>query len=270
MSTPGARWLATGRAVLRRCARPVLDGLYPRVCFGCHLPLNGPEPTNRLALDIWLCHACQDKLPVIEPPICGVCGEPFSGALPHAFRCWNCEGRKLAFDFATSACRAEGLVREQIHAFKYQGRHELRGLLAALLRRALDDPRLAGQDLSSWLLVPVPLHPWREMMREYNQSWELCLELSRAAGIPAANVLRRVRRTASQAGLDRARRLRNLRGAFALRRPVPWRRAPDLAGRSILLVDDVLTTGSTCHECARVLRREGGVEKVVVITAARG
>lgn len=264
---PFRRWFQRG-------TDQVLDLLYPRLCFGCDGPLAAasasPQPPSAPGLDPWLCRSCQDALPAIEPPVCRVCGEPYSGALEHAFECWNCQDRDLAFDFAISAHRAEGLVRTWIHQFKYDHRHELRGLLGSLLHRALQDERLTALDPASWLLVPVPLHPWREMTREYNQCWELCLALSRLTGLPAVNALRRTRRTASQAGLDRARRLRNLRGAFALRRPWPWETPVPLTGRRILLVDDVLTTGSTCHECARVLRREGGAEKVVVITAARG
>ncbi len=253
----------------RRGSARVLDAVYPPVCFGCRVPLSSERPAAP-ELGAWLCRDCQDALPVIEPPRCQACGEPYSGALTHAFQCWNCEDRQFAFDFATSAYRAEGVVRDLIHGFKYERRHELRGLLGNLLRRALEEPRLAGLDPDHWLLVPVPLHPWREMLREYNQSWELCLELSRATGIPAVKALRRVRRTSAQAGLDRARRLRNLRGAFALRRSWPWQSAPALAGRAVLLIDDVLTTGSTCHECARVLRGAGEVERVVVATLARG
>ena len=270
LSPPGP---PRSRPWFQRGTDQVLDLLYPRLCFGCDVPLAtpaSPVASSSATLDPWLCRACQDALPVIEPPVCRVCGEPYSGALEHAFECWNCQDRDLAFDFAISAHRAEGHVRDWIHQFKYDHRHELRSLLARLLQRTLLDERLAHLDPADWLLVPVPLHPWREMTREYNQSWELCHELSRLTGIPAVNALRRVRRTASQAGLDRARRLRNLRGAFALRRPWPWENPPPLAGRRILLVDDVLTTGSTCHECARILLREGRAEKVVVITAARG
>lgn len=265
-----SRPLTALRRWLRRGSGHFLDTLYPAACFGCHVPLPPSSGDGAPHESAWLCSDCRDALPVIEPPVCRVCGEPYSGALTHAFQCWNCDGRDLAFDFAISAHRAEGPLRDWIHAFKYQGRYELRGLLSALLRRALDEPRLAAADLSSWLLVPVPLHPWRQLWREYNQSWELCLELSRATGIPALNALRRIRATGSQTRLNRAERLRNLRGAIALRRPLPWQRPPNLAGRSILLVDDVLTTGSTCHECARILRRAGGAEKVVVITLARG
>jgi ComF family protein len=241
-----------------------LDWVLPRRCFGCDQTLPGDEPPQP-ALETWLCRACLDTLPTIEPPLCSICGEPFSGDLTHDFTCWNCDGRAFEFAFATSAFKAEGLVRDLIHGFKYEQHYELRGLLAVMLGRALQDTRLvATPSLSEWVLVPVPLHPWREMVRGYNQSWEICLELSRATGIPAQRALRRLRRTVPQAGLDRARRLKNLRGAFALAAD------QNLRGRNVLLVDDVLTTGSTCHECARTLRQEGGAEKVVVITAARG
>jgi competence protein ComFC len=258
---PGMARLAV---LLRLGGSRALDLALPRRCFGCDLPREDPEPSLP-CLDTWLCRACQDSLPLIQPPLCSVCGEPFPGDLTRDFRCWNCDGRAFDFEFAVSGYRAEGLVRDLIHGFKYDSRYELRGLLAVLLRQALQDSRLLQEPgLSSWLLVPVPLHPWREMTRGYNQSWEICLHLSRATGIPAQKILRRLRRTTSQAGLDRSRRLKNLRGAFALRP------GADVRGRRILLVDDVLTTGSTCQECARILRHEGGAEKVVVITTARG
>jgi ComF family protein len=199
-----------------------------------------------------------------------VCGEVYDGAFTNEFRCANCSGRKLEFDFAVAACRAEEAVRELVHQFKYERRLHLRGALAKLLLRTLDEPRLAQENLADWLLVPVPLHRSREMDREFNQSWELCLRLAQLTGIPAANVLARIRETDSQANLDRDERLRNLRGAFALRKPRFWEKNCLTQGRCILLVDDVFTTGATTSECARILRREGGAEKVVVITVARG
>ncbi len=82
--------------------------------------------------------------------------------------------------------------------------------------RSLEEPRLARENLGEWLLVPVPLHRSREAEREFNQSWELCQRLSRLTGIPAAKALMRTRETDQQAGLSRAERLKNLRGAFAL------------------------------------------------------
>lgn len=245
-----------------------LDGLYPRICRGCEVFL-APE-TPRSGVDAWLCSPCRENLTRVEAPYCQVCGEPFDGPMTEAFRCWNCQGRRIAFDFAVSRFRAEGPVREMIHAFKYNRDLSLRGALSDLLREALDDPRLKAADLSTWLLVPVPLHPMRALWRGFNQSWELCRQLSSLTGIPAAQVLRRRQWTHTQARLNRHKRLANLRGAFALRHSFPGRRLPVLKGRCILLVDDVLTTGATAHECAKVLKLNAEAEKVVVITAARG
>lgn len=262
---PTLPWTVGKSHRLRQHASQTLDFVLPRLCFGCDTPLDGSEPPAP-CLETWLCRPCQTELPLIEPPYCSFCGEPFPGDLTHDFRCWNCQDRHFDFDFATAGYRAEGLVRNLIHAFKYEKHYELRGLLAVLLRQSLTDKRLTDlPDLTTdWLLVPVPLHPWREMLRGYNQSRELAIELSRTTGIPTQNALRRRRYTLAQAGLDRDRRLRNLRSAFSLR---PGHSVRD---RRILLIDDVLTTGSTAQECARVLQRDGGAEKVVVITVARG
>jgi ComF family protein len=208
----------------------------------------------------------------VETPCCAVCGESFGGAADGAFRCSNCEGRRLAFEFATAAYHAKGPLREIIHRFKYARDVTMRAPLAESLRLALDEPRLAGESLEQWLLVPVPLYWTRQIWRGYNQSWELCRELSKSTGIPAVRVLRRRWHTGTQARLARSERLENLRGVFSLRRvlPLPGRWRPEVRGKSVLLVDDVLTTGATAHECAKVLRREAGAARVVVITAARG
>lgn len=246
----------------------ILDGIYPRVCRHCDKLL--PTDRPRTGIQAWLCKSCETELTEIAPPYCRVCGEPYDGAMTGAFRCWNCEGRRIAFDFAVSAFKAEGPLREMIHAFKYSRDLSLRAALVDLLRPALLDPRLASEDLTQWLMVPVPLHPLRQMWRGFNQSWELCTLLSQQTGIPAAQILRRRTRTRAQARLSQKARRANLRGAFALRAAFPWQRGTGLKGRRILLVDDVLTTGATAHECAKILKRHAGVEKVVVITAARG
>lgn len=249
---------------MRRLLQPVwlalADLIYPRRCCVCHVPLE----------EGWFCTGCAGALPWVEAPYCKVCGEVYDGALTHEFRCSNCSGRRLEFEFAVAACHAEAATRELIHQFKYERRLHLRGALASLMLRILEEPRLARENLGEWLLVPVPLHPSREADREYNQSWELCQRLSRLTGIPAAKALVRTRETEPQAGLHRGERLKNLRGAFAVAKARFWRPQADLQGRRILLVDDVFTTGATTNECARVLRREGGAEKVVVITATRG
>ncbi|TDU81452.1 ComF family protein [Prosthecobacter fusiformis] len=252
----------------RQLWQAALDLLYPRVCQGCEAPL--PPDAPRQGIPAWFCGSCREELVEVQAPYCAVCGEPYDGAITQAFVCKNCVGRRIAFDFAVSGYKAEGPLREMILHYKYRRDLSLRAGLADILSTALNDPRLASEDLSQWLLVPVPLHFTRQFWRGFNQSWELCRSLSRQTGIPTAQVLQRQMRTRPQARLHRKKRLQNLKQAFALLPDRPWRRSPDLRGRRILLVDDVLTTGATAHECAKILKLNAGVEKVVVITAARG
>jgi ComF family protein len=248
----------------RRYASAFLDLVYPRRCEVCSVPLEAKR--ERAAR--WLCDECLDRLPRVEPPFCNVCGEPYDGAATDEFRCGNCADLRLHFDFAVAAFRADDAVRVLVHRFKYQHRLDLRGVLGCLLAEALADERLMSLNKAAWTLVPVPLYHARERERQYNQAWELCRELARNGGWTALNAMKRVRPTTAQASLSRNQRIENLRGAFAVRGSV-LKKGP-LRGRNVLLVDDVLTTGSTTAECARILKREAGVEKVVVITVARG
>lgn len=181
----------------------------------------------------------------------------------------HCADADFSFSHAVSAFRSEGIIMRLIHDFKYHGRIELRYFLARRLQESLKRFETLVEPVDrSWCLVPVPLHPSRERERQYNQSWELCHALSRWCALPTQRLLRRVRATRSQATLNRAERLRNLRQAFRPASAPLWRHPP--LPKKVLLVDDVMTTGSTVEECAKVLRFDLGIEKVVVITVARG
>jgi competence protein ComFC len=239
--------------------------IYPSVCHGCGARLR-PDFTT-VSLDHWVCPSCQPKLAKLEDPFCQRCGEAYDGAREDSFRCDNCRDRVFSFEFARAGYLAEGLVREAVHGLKYNGRYELRLLLAALMRDAFEDSRLAELLLSKPLLVPVPLHHTRLRQRGFNQSLVLAKELGRLMNLPVIDVLCRQRPTQQQASLTRKQRLANLSKAFSL----PQRKAAvKLRGRTVILVDDVFTTGSTANECAKVLKRDGKAEKVVVVTAARG
>jgi competence protein ComFC len=234
----------------------VLDLLYPLRCPGCRMAL----PAGAMAGDF--CAGCEEGLRGIEPPFCQVCAEPFAGDIAGDFTCPNCSGRQQAYDFAVCRWLSRGPVREAIHRLKYEREPSMRLALARLMIPALQDVRLEG---AAWLMVPVPLHPRKKRERQYNQSAELARTLAKLTGMTWCDALRRIRYTDSQAGLDRDGRLKNLKGAFA----VASRAVRRVAGRDILLIDDVLTTGATAHECSLTLKKNGA-GKVVVLTAARG
>jgi ComF family protein len=259
-----ARWMDKARP----CATALGQLLFPTTCRVCDVPLQHGVAEG--ALGRFLCSDCAADLPSVEPPYCSICGAMYAGAITGAFRCDNCADRKFAFDYAISSYCAAGKVMALIHRYKYNRDLSLRDLLAQMLGQVLaEDARLAAEDLTTWTLVPVPLHRLRQREREFNQSWELCRMLAKTTGIPALNAMQRVLATGHQASLTRKQRLENLRNAFAMK-PMPAAATSPLAGARVLLVDDVFTTGATTDACARVLRRQGQVEKVVVITVARG
>ncbi len=244
----------------RDTARAALNLVYPPLCAGCEDRFDFFQ-TNQP-----VCKACESQLKRIQPPYCAVCGEGYSADIDGPFQCSNCAGRKLAFDFAVAGYEAKGLARDLIHQFKYEKQFHLCRPLARMMEAALEDERI--DPAASWLVTAVPLHPRRERERHYNQAHELARVFARSTGFPLVKALCRTRHTDRQATLHRDERLKNLKGAFGLRRDRAARRKLD--GANVLLVDDVLTTGATTSECAKVLRNEGRAAKVVVITVARG
>ena len=225
--------------------------VYPPVCAVCSASVEFAK---------YLCADCEERAPRIVAPFCAKCSEPFPGAITQTFSCANCAERKLHFDCAVAAYRSRGLIRNVLHQFKYGKQRHLRHPIAEWLRESLDDPRLRGRRFD--LIVPVPLHPTRERERGFNQAALIAELLAVSATIPERAVLERTRYTTTQTAYDRAERMENLHGAFRLRKN------QDVRGLHVLLIDDVLTTGSTLSECARVLRVAGAVS-VHAATAAR-
>jgi competence protein ComFC len=224
---------------------------YPATCVVCAASVERSE---------YLCGDCRERAPRIVPPFCAKCSEPFAGAITETFSCANCQHRVLHFDCAVAAYRSRGLVRNVLHQFKYGKQRHLRYPIAEWLGESLQDPRLRGRHFD--LVVPVPLHPTRERERGFNQAALLAERLAASAAIPLRPALDRIRYTTTQTAYDRAERMENLHGAFRLRKK------EDVRGLHVLLIDDVLTTGSTLSECARILRAAGAVS-VHAATAAR-
>jgi ComF family protein len=252
------------RALLAATVSGAKGLLFPKACAGCDLPLVDETEGD-------LCRECRQDLRTINPPTCDLCGRPYAGDLGYqsaGFECSNCADLVLHFDHAIAGYRARGVARDLVHDLKYGRRLHVLPTLGELLVRGIEDPRIRETD-EPWLLVPVPLHPKRERKRGFNQADLLMRELvERSHLTERASVLRRVRDTEHQAHLGREERLTNLREAFAMTRL--RRQAERVRGRSILLIDDVLTTGTTASECAAVLKEEGGAERVIALTALRG
>lgn len=250
---------------LSRLRQGALGWVYPPACGGCGVPL----ATERQLARPFLCEGCEAGLTPIPDDYCRVCGQSYESPMPSAFRCANCGDRELAFDFAVSAYRNSGTARELMHAYKYGKKIHLARLMGSLVERVWRDERLRERE--SWLVVPVPLHGRRLRSRGFNQSREIAAELvrraPRSADLRLFPALRRTKHTVRQAQLDRKDRLRNPAGAFAAGR----RKLPVGAGEpGFLLVDDVITTGSTVSECAAALRARYEPEEIAAISVMRG
>jgi len=209
-----------------------------------------------------VCQSCWDSVKLIEAPFCSVCGYAFpskaisgEGAL-----CGACRRGLHRFEVARAWAPFQDSVKEIIHQLKYGCHPSLARPLAVRLARTYEAHRHRLQ--ADWV-IPVPLHPARERERGFNQSSEIARHLSRIAGVPLArHWLLRTRPTEVQAGLTRRARRRNVSGAFEMSK------SAEVRGRTVLVIDDVFTTGATLNECAKILR-QSGAEKISVLTVAR-
>lgn len=229
------------------------SALWPPRCLLCAELLTGEERG--------FCPPCLATLAPVAEPICRVCGrELLKGSAPEDLVCGFCRRDPPAFDRARAFGRYQGMLAESIRALKFHSVRKLAPGLAAFMLAA--DTALVGE-LALDAVIPVPLHPARIRQRGFNQAVDLARPLARRRRLPLLfSTLVRTRDTAPQYGLTFEQRRRNIRGAFAVPRPA------EVAEKRLLLVDDVLTTGATIGECARVLKKAGAAE-VVVLTLAR-
>ena len=231
--------------------RAAVDAMLPPRCLGC-----GDFVEDQGTL----CGTCWSAVTWLGPPCCACCGFPFPYAAPVGALCVACTRQRPAFDRARAVFRYDDASRPLVLGFKHADETYAAPAFGRWLLRA-------GADLvtDADMIAPVPLHRWRLLSRRFNQSALLARGLAAGTGkrlVP--DLLRRRRHTPQQARLSPLARRRNVRGAFAL--APRWKVA--VSGARVLLVDDVLTTGATVEECARILRR-GGAARVDVLTLAR-
>lgn len=239
------------RRALAVVARRVVDAVLPPLCLSCGALVGEPGA---------LCPVCWAKVQFLAPPCCACCGHPFDVDPGPDQLCGLCVSRPPAFRRARAVFRYDDASRPLVLRLKHADRLEGVPAFARWMARAGAE-LMAGADL----VVPVPLHRWRLLARRYNQAALLAVALARLGGLDSLpDLLVRRRRTASQGHMNREAREKNVKGAFAVRP----RYASRLGGRTVLLVDDVLTTGATVQECARVLTA-AGAGAVDVLTLGR-
>ncbi len=239
----GEAWERTGRRLL--------DSLLPPLCLGCGEIVATPGA---------LCAACWPRFSFIGEPHCACCGTPFARDLGEGALCVACLTRPPRFRRARAALAYDDHSRRLILPLKHGDRLDLARACGRWMARA--GAELLGE---AELIAPVPLH-WRRLFtRRYNQAMLLARWVARdASGRLAPDLLRRRRWTGSQAGLKAEERRRNVRHAFDVH--PRWQAL--LADKSVLLIDDVLTTGATIDACVRALQ-QGGARHVDVLTLAR-
>ena len=234
---------------LRRIGRALVDGVLPPRCLSCGEIVDQPDA---------LCGRCWGGITFFAPPWCVLCGLPFPHPMGEDAVCGDCARERSTWDQARAVLRYDKNSRRLLLGFKHGDHTHSAAAFGRWMHRAGSEV-LAGANL----LVPVPLHWTRLFQRRYNQA-ALLAQAVHAVGGPevAADWLIRRRRTPAQGHLGPAARERNVRGALAMR---PSR---SVAGKRVVIIDDVMTTGATVEECARVLKRAGAAS-VGVLTLAR-
>lgn len=238
-----------------RAARVMLDAVLPPLCLGCNEIVEAPGA---------LCADCWQRFSFVAPPFCERCGYPFVHHLGGDALCGACSAKPPRYRRARAALVYDEHSRRLILPFKHGDRTDIARACGRWMARAGRE-LLADADL----VAPVPLHWRRLLMRRYNQAQLLARIALREGGAGSAaclapDLLRRRRWTGSQTGLRAEQRRSNVRHAFDVH--PRWRSA--LEGKSVLLVDDVLTTGATVESCVQALQR-AGARHVDVLTLAR-
>lgn len=240
--------------MLRGFLKGLTDIVYPKTCLACKNKL------HKQGTDEFICEQCRGKIIKNIPPFCSSCGRHL---LRNSFAkniCPRCLRTRWYFDRAFSPCVYDGVIKELIHQFKYKGKTHLGETLSGLLREFIIEYDLPIDYLDC--VIPVPLHKTRLREREFNQAEILSRYIAQNFKLNmSTDTLSRSRHTKTQTELDFDKRALNVENSFLVEKP------ENTAGKNILLIDDVLTTGATSSEAARSLKNSGA-NIVFVLTVA--
>lgn len=223
----------------------LLDLFFPADCKTCKELLKWNEN--------YICKGCFDKIEPLKPPLCVKCGRHIDGGII----CFSCKSRRIYFEKARSYGEFSDVLKEAIHLLKYEKKLILADKLANLMDGVVD---LFEKEFHYFL--PVPIHKSKQRKRGFNQTELFCDFLSKNRGIPILSGLIKETDTSQQVDLDRSARMQNVKGSFR------WKGDKrQIEGKRLLLIDDVMTTGSTVNECSQILMAEGA-ESVYILTLA--
>ncbi len=238
---------------LNETLRDITDVIFPPRCLGC------AEILAHLHLQTF-CASCREKIRFINGSHCQICGMAFFDSPAPDHLCGNCLEKKPSFSIARAVASYETLILDAIHQFKY-GRDISTGSAIASFMAEFDFPDFDFTDYS--VIIPVPLHIGRLRERGFNQSLILAKAIGKKYSIPVNfSLLKRIKSTLTQTGLDKSQREKNIRGAFTVNDNAKAK------SKNIILIDDVFTTGATINQCAKTLLK-AGAGKVAVLTLAR-
>ncbi len=247
---------------LRRLIGAATDFLIPPKCLLCSASMEIGAPHA-------ICIPCTDAFERFEPPWCPRCGTPFHSltTLTHspAHVCADCLESGHHYDMARAIGAYEDSLREAVHLFKFQGFTKLAREFAPHLAKLAAEEFGTGENARNVLVTHVPIDPARWRTRGFDQAMLLALMTAECLGVPHMDILERAKATRSQTGLSARERRRNMRGVFRVRAKVVRQQ---IEAATCILVDDVVTTGSTASACARELKK-AGAEAVHLLTICR-
>ena len=247
---------------LRRLIGAATDFLIPPKCLLCSASMEIGAPHA-------ICIPCTDAFERFEPPWCPRCGTPFHSltTLTHspAHVCADCLESGHHYDMARAIGAYEDSLREAVHLFKFQGFTKLAREFAPHLAKLAAEEFGTGENARNVLVTHVPIDPARWRTRGFDQAMLLALMTAECLGVPHMDLLERAKATRSQTGLSARERRRNMRGVFRVRAKVVRQQ---IEAATCILVDDVVTTGSTASACARELKK-AGAEAVHLLTICR-
>lgn len=228
----------------------ILDWIYPPTCMACRaiLPLN-----NNFLRDLWICHQCINLFEPITGPICKTCGAPVETEIE---KCASCYGKNLHFTSNRACFIYDEVIRDLMHNLKFRNK---RYIAEGLGKIWANHVACYMSTITDAVLVPLPMHPDKQVERGFNQAEILSNALSKVSSIPTDNILERTEDTPPQSGLHPALRAENVQDAFVIRPNFHPER------KNYILIDDIYTTGSSLNECAKTLKNSG-INNVLCMT----